>query len=104
LIRELNDFKMDIPEIPLSPLSKCFDRRLLPKPPAKTSTIPVQTVPEVEKPKPVMVEQGTAIQSDLLPEPKKEEPEPQKPPKKIFDETDAYRDVSTHNYQEDLIS
>jgi len=53
------------------------------------------------KPKPVMCEQGTTIQSDLLPEPKKEEPEP---PKKIFEESDAYRDVNTHNYQEDLIS
>ena len=31
LVRELNNVYIDIAEVPMSPLSKCFDHRLLPK-------------------------------------------------------------------------
>ena len=31
LVRELNNVYIDIAEVPMSPLSKCFDQRLLPK-------------------------------------------------------------------------
>jgi hypothetical protein len=52
LVRELNNVYIDIAEIPVSPLSKCFDHRLVPKT-VKTASINIQTEPEVV-PKPVM--------------------------------------------------
>ena len=54
LVRELNNVYIDIAEVPMSPLSKCFDQRLLPKK-VKTASMNVQT-DVVEKPKkPAMV-------------------------------------------------
>lgn len=44
--------QIDIADIPMSPLSKCFDQRLLPKR-VKTASINMQTEP-FEEPKPVM--------------------------------------------------
>lgn len=40
LVRELNNVYIDIAEVPMSPLSKCFDQRLLPKR-VKTASINV---------------------------------------------------------------
>lgn len=31
IVREVENVYVDIPEVPMSPLSKCFDKRLLPK-------------------------------------------------------------------------
>ena len=49
---ENSKVQIDIADIPMSPLSKCFDQRLLPKK-VKTSSINLQTEP-FEAPKPAM--------------------------------------------------
>lgn len=73
IVRQVDNVYVDIPEIPLSPLSKCFDQRLMPKK-VKTSSIDVQT--EVfHAPKPVMKCQSVSIQHDLfVPEPVEKSP------------------------------
>ena len=70
LIREIrantsaSKIQIDVPDVPMSPLSKCFDQRLLPKR-IKTSSINMQTDP-IEKPKPpVMHSQSIGVQDDL---------------------------------------
>ena len=42
MIRELKNVYIDVPDIPMSPLSTCFDKRLKPKK-VKTSSIDIQT-------------------------------------------------------------
>jgi len=55
---------IDIPEVPLSPLSKCFDQRLMPKK-VKTVSTNIQTEP-IEAPQPpLMRSQSISIQDDL---------------------------------------
>ena len=107
LIRELTNVYIDVPELPLSPLSKCFDQRLVPKK-VKTASMNIQTDP-IEQPKPpLMKSQSVNIQEDLIPEEVKivEEPEKPKEDKKveIFDSKNAYLDLSSSKYQEKLIS
>ena len=53
IVREVENVYIDIPEIPLSPLSKCFDQRLMPKK-TKTNTANIQT-DTIEQPKPPMM-------------------------------------------------
>ena len=50
MIRELKNVYIDVADIPMSPLSTCFDKRLKPKK-VKTSSINIQTEP-IEEPKP----------------------------------------------------
>lgn len=38
MVRELHNIIIEVPDIPMSPLSKCFDKRLLPKK-VKTTSI-----------------------------------------------------------------
>jgi hypothetical protein len=59
MIRELNNVYIDIAEIPVSPLSKCFDHRLVPKK-VKTAGVNVQTDP-IEKPKKIMMSQSVSV-------------------------------------------
>lgn len=107
LIRELTNVYIDVPELPLSPLSKCFDQRLVPKK-VKTASMNIQTDP-IEQPKPpLMKSQSVNIQEDLIPEEVKIEEEPEKPKEdkkvEIFDSKNAYLDLSSSKYQEKLIS
>jgi hypothetical protein len=53
MIRELKNVYIDVPDIPMSPLSTCFDKRLKPKK-VKTSSIDIQTEP-IEEPKPPLM-------------------------------------------------
>lgn len=64
MIRELKNVYIDVADIPMSPLSTCFDKRLKPKK-VKTSSINVQTEP-IEEPKPPqMHSQSISVQEDL---------------------------------------
>jgi hypothetical protein len=64
MIRELKNVYIDVPDIPMSPLSTCFDKRLKPKK-VKTSSIDIQTEP-IEEPKPpLMQSQSISVQEDL---------------------------------------
>ena len=121
IIRELNNVYIDIQEIPMSPLSKCFDKRLLPKK-IKTQSMNIQTDPIEEPPLPLMKSQSISVQDDLkivITEPN--EPKPttianestgKKFDKKynedssseIFDANNVYADLSQSKYQEKLIS
>jgi hypothetical protein len=55
--------QIDIADIPMSPLSKCFDQRLVPRK-VKTSSIILQTDP-FEAPKPATHAKSIGIQEDL---------------------------------------
>lgn len=108
IIREVENVYIDIAEVPLSPLSKCFDQRLMPKK-VKTATSNVQTEP-IEAPQPpLMKSQSVSIQDDL----KEQEPEaPKQAPAEqqnkvyqdsetltdIFDANNAYLDLSSSKY------
>ena len=64
MIRELKNVYIDVADIPMSPLSTCFDKRLKPKK-VKTSSINIQTEP-IEEPKPPqMHSQSISVQEDL---------------------------------------
>jgi hypothetical protein len=110
IVREVENVYVDIPEMPLSPLSKCFDQRLMPKK-VKTSSIDVQTE-AIEQPKPALMKsQSISVQSDLkLPE---QEKSPEQRPQDnknsqtisdVFDVGNAYMDLSSSKYQDTLIS
>jgi hypothetical protein len=110
IVREVENVYVDIPEIPLSPLSKCFDQRLMPRK-VKTTSVDVQTE-AIEQPKPpLMKSQSISIQSDLrIPEIEKS-PQQRQVDKKnsqtisdVFDVNNAYMDLSSSKYQESLIS
>ena len=121
IIRELNNVYIDIQEIPMSPLSKCFDKRLLPKK-IKTQSMNIQTDPIEEPPLPLMKSQSISVQDDLkivITEPN--EPKPTTIPNEstgkkfdkkynedsideIFDANNVYADLSQSKYQEKLIS
>jgi hypothetical protein len=60
IIREVENVYIDIAEIPLSPLSKCFDQRLMPKK-VKTASMNVQTEPIEEAQQPLMKSQSVSI-------------------------------------------
>ena len=60
IIREVENVYIDIAEIPLSPLSKCFDQRLMPKK-VKTTSMNVQTDPIEEAVPPLMKSQSVSI-------------------------------------------
>lgn len=51
IVRQVDNVYVDIQEIPMSPLSKCFDQRLMPKK-TKTTSVDVQTTPVAQE-KPV---------------------------------------------------
>jgi len=53
MVRELNNVYIDVAELPMSPLSKCFDKRLQPRK-VKTSSMLIQTDP-IEEPAPPMM-------------------------------------------------
>ena len=50
MVRELHNINIEVTDIPMSPLSKCFDKRLVPIK-KKTASINLQTDPN-EKPQP----------------------------------------------------
>jgi hypothetical protein len=47
MVRELHNINIEVADIPMSPLSKCFDKRLLPVK-KKTVSINLQTDPTVQ--------------------------------------------------------
>lgn len=119
IIREVENVYIDIAEIPLSPLSKCFDQRLMPKK-VKTASMNVQTEPIEEAQPPLMKSQSVSIQNDLkeqeLEAAMEEKQEPEQRPSKvyqdsetltehhdIFDVNNAYLDLSSSKYQENLM-
>jgi len=99
IVREVENVYIDIAEIPLSPLSKCFDQRLMPRK-VKTATFTMQTDPVQEPEAPMMKSQSISIQEDLktveAAQPKQESEE--------FDIKNAYQDLSSSKYQETLIA
>ena len=64
IIRELTNVYIDVQEIPLSPLSKCFDKRLQPKK-VKTSSMNIQTDPIIEPDPPLMKSQSISVQEEF---------------------------------------
>ena len=92
----------------MSPLSKCFDKRLQPKK-VKTTSMNIQTDPIVEPEPPMMKSQSISVQDDLkIIEPEK--PPPESSGKKFdkkynedsssefFDANHAYMDLSSSKY------
>lgn len=99
MVRELNNVYIDIAEIPVSPLSKCFDQRLVPKK-VKTNEINVQTDP-IEKPKVAMKSQSVSVQEDLT---LKKAMDSQTSAGDAFDANNAYMDLSSSKYEDNLLS
>lgn len=60
IVREVDTVYVDIQEIPMSPLSKCFDQRLMPRK-VKTTAVDVQTEPVQEPKPPAMRSQSISI-------------------------------------------
>lgn len=116
IIRQVENVYIDIAEIPLSPLSKCFDQRLLPKK-VKTSTTDVQTE-KIEEPKPPLMK-SISIQNDLkITEPDEKKKKEEEPAQKVYQDSEtitdnnqqqafaysnAYLDINSSKYQEDLM-
>ena len=110
IVRQVDNVYVDIAEIPMSPLSRCFDQRLVPKK-TKTTSSNAQTDP-IEPPQPpLMKSQSISVQGDLKLEEDKPEPKEEKKPEQreeiasdIFDANNAYLDLGSSRYQESLIS
>ena len=54
IVRELDNFNVDVPNRRFDPLNKCFDQRLLPKKKIAKTSINVQTDP-IKKPDPPLM-------------------------------------------------
>lgn len=60
MVRELHNINIEVSDIPMSPLSKCFDKRLLPIK-KKTASINLQTDPTEKPIPPVMHSQSIGV-------------------------------------------